>query len=155
MTIVTMKHVTQYCRARDIEREELTTFTITNEIGFNVFDRLFSRIFSAFPDRVTEIGESAFFYCTALKFVTIPRSITMIGDGAFEGCYSLTSISLPDGIPCIGSYFFKHCHRLRSITFDSVTLEKELSGNFTSITIPVVMRIKFAFLECTSLDHHS
>ena len=42
------------------------------------------------PDSVTEIGNSAFSYCSGLTSVTIPDSVTSIGYAAFDGCSGLT-----------------------------------------------------------------
>ena len=42
------------------------------------------------PDSVTEIGNSAFSYCSGLTSVTIPDSVTSIGYAAFKGCSGLT-----------------------------------------------------------------
>ena len=42
---------------------------------------------------VTNIGSSAFYWCTSLTSITIPNSVTSIGYGAFYWCTSLTSIN--------------------------------------------------------------
>ena len=41
----------------------------------------------------TEIGERAFYNCTALTSVTIPASVTTIGEYAFFDCSALTSVT--------------------------------------------------------------
>lgn len=38
------------------------------------------------PNRVTNIGNKAFYYNSQLMEITIPNSITNIGEGAFQGC---------------------------------------------------------------------
>ena len=158
MTIVTKRHIDQYCRSLGIDREELTTCKITNGIGTHFFDQLYFRIFSTNLDNVTEIDRCTFFYCTSLKSITIPDSVTKIGDGAFEGCHALRSISIPDGIRCIGEYFFKECSSLTSITIpDSVTEICNRAfwncSSLKSISIPggVIKLGSFAFSDCTSL----
>jgi hypothetical protein len=44
------------------------------------------------PDRVTTIGNSAFFECDSLISITIPDSVTIIGNCAFRDCYSLSDV---------------------------------------------------------------
>ena len=44
------------------------------------------------PDSVTEIGDSAFYWCDSLTSITIPDSVTDIGYDAFYGCSGLTSV---------------------------------------------------------------
>lgn len=68
------------------------------------------------PDRVTSIGEYAFFGCTSLVTITIPESVTSIGRGAFYFCSSLETITLPDGLTSIGKDAFYHCYALKTIT---------------------------------------
>ena len=62
------------------------------------------------PAGVTEIGGSAFSYCTALASVVIPDSVTEIGKGAFSGCESLASVVIPDSVTRIGDSAFKGCN---------------------------------------------
>ena len=46
---------------------------------------------------VTNIGEYAFCYCSAMTSVTIPESVTSIGSTAFYSCSGLTEIKVADG----------------------------------------------------------
>ena len=66
-------------------------------------------------DKVTEIGNNAFYGCTSLTSVTIGNSITSIGDYAFSGCTSLTSVTIPDSVTSIGRYAFYNCSSLTSV----------------------------------------
>lgn len=43
------------------------------------------------PDEATQIGDYAFYNCTALTNITIPANVTYIGQNAFYGCSALTS----------------------------------------------------------------
>ncbi|MCR5503603.1 MAG: leucine-rich repeat protein [Lachnospiraceae bacterium] len=92
----------------------------------------------SFPDSVTEIRDSAMYYCTSLrevKFsaslwkigyqafyncsslrkVTLPEGIAEIGDSAFSTCYALRSVNLPATLTSLGNYAFAYCDELRSI----------------------------------------
>lgn len=52
------------------------------------------------PDRLTTIGQRAFYGTTSLKSVTIPESVTSIGDQAFHSAPVVTEI--PAGVQKIG-----------------------------------------------------
>lgn len=73
---------------------------------------------------VTNIGSSAFAYCSSLTSVTIPDSVTSIGEATFHGCRSLTSVTIPDSVTSIGDYAFYGCSGLTSMTFNSFTKNK-------------------------------
>ena len=60
----------------------------------------------AIGDRVTYIGDEAFFNCVNLTSITIPESVTTIGDRVFDRCSSLTSIAIPNNITSIGWTFY-------------------------------------------------
>ncbi|MBE6855537.1 MAG: leucine-rich repeat domain-containing protein, partial [Ruminococcus sp.] len=64
---------------------------------------------------VTEIGERAFYECTALTGVTFPDTLTGIGWDAFYGCTSLTSVTIPESVTFIKSYAFSDCTSLSEI----------------------------------------
>jgi len=91
---------------------------------------------------VTEIGDSAFYYCTSLTGITIPANVTSInrgafvycadltsvtfmagsqletiGDQAFYGCASLTDITIPASVMSIGEWAFEKCASLATVTF--------------------------------------
>ncbi len=87
-------------------------------------------------DKVTSIGNYAFYGCTGLTGVEIPNSITSIGNCAFYGCAGLTNITIPNSVTSIGSYAFSGC------------------TGFTSITVPnsVTSIGEYAFYGCTGLE---
>lgn len=88
------------------------TFHIQNGVLFGVTD---CDAHVTIPDYITEIGDLAFFGCTALQSVSIPDSVTAISDDAFEDCTRLQSVSIPDSVAHIGDYAFYNCPALRSV----------------------------------------
>ncbi len=88
------------------------TFHIQNGVLFGVTD---CDAHVEIPDSVTEIGDLAFFGCTALQSVSIPDSVTAISADAFEDCTSLQSVSIPDSVAHIGDYAFYNCPCLHSV----------------------------------------
>jgi len=68
---------------------------------------------------VTNIGGSAFAYCTGLTNITISSSVTSIGNGAFWSCTNLTSIIIPNSVTNIEGWAFAYCSGLTSITIPS------------------------------------
>jgi hypothetical protein len=90
---------------------------------------------------VTNIGESAFHYCTGLTNVTIGNGVTIIADGAFSGCSGLTSVTIPNSVINIFMEAFKDCTGLTNVTIgNSVTRIgwSAFSGctGLTTVTIP-------------------
>ena len=49
------------------------------------------------PNRVTSIGNYAFYGCSSLTSITIPNSVTSIGDEAFYYCIKLNQINVATG----------------------------------------------------------
>ena len=74
-----------------------------------------------FADSVTEIGRSAFSYCSSLTSITIPNSVTSIGNYAFRDCDSLTSVTIPDSVTSIGDMVFLYCTSLTSVYCKATT----------------------------------
>ena len=133
-------------------------------IGYGAFAMRTNLKSFIIPESVTEIGVSAFAYCSSLaefngKFAssdgrcliidgvlnsfapaglteyTIPDSVTSIGLGAFVCCSSLASVTIPDSVTEIGSSAFSRCKSLTSVT---------IPNSVTSIG-------SSAFAGCTSL----
>ena len=86
-------------------------------------------------DGVTNIGISAFAFCTAMTDVTIADSVTSIGKGAFYECDSLTEIHLPDSVNNIGEFAFAWCNELSSINipFGVTHVRRETFSGCTSL----------------------
>lgn len=87
------------------------------------------------PDRLVEIGESAFYGCSKLSHVSLPESITHIGGNAFCKCAKLEHIELPSSLSTIEQGTFSECTSLQKVY---------LPNNVTSIGTG-------AFFLCSSL----
>ncbi|MGN1315965.1 MAG: leucine-rich repeat protein [Acutalibacteraceae bacterium] len=112
----------------------------------------------AFPDSVTSIGDSAFYYCKSLTSITIPNRVTSIGNYAFYYCTSLTSVTIGSGVTSIGGSAFRGCESLTSVTIpDSVTSIGDSAfyycTSLTSVTIGsgVTSIGEKTFIWCESL----
>ena len=66
-------------------------------------------------EKVTYIGDSAFYGCETLKKVAIPKNATYIGENAFSGCKALTEIKISDNVTHIGDWSFYDCTSLKKI----------------------------------------
>ncbi|MBO5234253.1 MAG: leucine-rich repeat domain-containing protein [Alistipes sp.] len=96
----------------------LTSYIIPNRvtsIGNYAFYDCTSLTSVTIPNSVTSIGTYAFNYCTGLTSVTIPNSVTSIGSSAFHNCTSLTSVTIPNSVTSIGNYAFCSCSKLAEV----------------------------------------
>ena len=64
---------------------------------------------------MTEIGERAFYQCTALQTVCLPNELREISSGLFYCCAALKEIQLPDSVESIAAMAFQNCTSLRSV----------------------------------------
>ena len=118
-----------------------------------------------FPEGVTKIGSSAF-YWTALQSVTIPATVEELGGYLFEGCRGLTSAGPVGGdydiqfywTDRIPAYAFYGCDYLEQITIpDTITeIGYDAFGLCTSlkeIALPDGLRTlgSSSFVRCTDL----
>lgn len=92
-------------------------------------------------NRVTSIGNYAFYSCRGLTSVTIPDSVTSIGSYAFENCSGLTSVTIPDSVTSIGNRAFMSCSGLTNVSIPNGVISiSELTfsncSGLTSVTIP-------------------
>ena len=102
----------------------------------------------------TEIGENAFYDCTALTSVSAPKATT-IGNEAFDGCSALTSVSLPEA-ETIGNKAFRYCSALTSVELPAATsigyYAFSSCTSLTRVSLPAATSIgESAFYECIAL----
>ena len=98
---------------KNMEQENLRDFGIEN----GVLKRyLGSGGAVKVPERVTSIGEKAFWGRTELTGITLPDGVTEIGEAAFYQCENLTEITLPAGLTNIGKWAFDGCEGLRRVS---------------------------------------
>lgn len=109
------------------------------------------------PDGLTNIGATAFAFCSDLKSVTIPSSVKTIGRSAFRAS-GLKSVTIPDNVTSCEPYAFATCASLTSVTLGSgiTTITEKMFADCTGLkefTIPAtVTGIDLnAFIGCTGL----
>ena len=61
-------------------------------------------------NKLTEIGEDAFYGCDNLEDINIPDGVTRIGKGAFELNFSLRKINIPSSVTYIAENAFACAH---------------------------------------------
>ena len=99
-------------------------------IGDSAFYDCRSLLSVEIADSVTSIGEQAFRYCSALTSIEIPDSVTSIGDSAFSWSDSLTNVVIGKGVTSIGTFAFGRCNLLTNITVsEKNTKYKSIDGN--------------------------
>ena len=94
---------------------------------------------------VKEIGDKAFYECSALASVIIPNSVMSIGNSAFSCCESLTSIRVEDGNTKYDSR--DNCNAIIETTTNTL-----IKGCQNTIIPNSVTSIRgFAFSDCSGL----
>ena len=124
-------------------------------IGDNAFYACKSLITIDFP-AATKVSNHAFHDCTSLTTVDFP-AVTKIGGNAFRGCTGLITVSFPAVNTGLGSNSFDSCTSLTTVYFP--ILDNAGGSSFahcTSLTtaeFPVVNTLSTAaFYGCTSLN---
>ncbi len=109
------------------------------------------------PEGLTNIGNNAFAFCSAMADITIPTSVTSIGANAFQSCSALKSVVFPAGLEEIGASAFMYTG------LESITLPERLHSigasafegcsALASANIPegVTSIGETAFLGCSAL----
>ena len=118
------------------------------------------------PDSVKEIGERAFWNCTALEEVKLSKELITLTGLAFGKCTGLTSIEIPKTLTTVKTVYYSYndqgpfydCSNLKNVTIEegAETIPQYLfaKSGIAEIQIPdSVKEIKaFAFWNCTELE---
>lgn len=109
---VRLKTAGKYC-----DRDIVVTATGCDN---SVEDGLIKRTLTEYTnDRVTSIGQYAFYRNSTIKSISFPL-VTTISQYAFGICASLANINFPS-LKTLGSYSFQSCTSLKSVEFPSLT----------------------------------
>lgn len=71
--------------------------------------------------KLTEIGDYAFQYNTAMTEFNIPKSVTQIGTSAFFSCTALTEITIPENVLVIKNSAFSNCQNVTIIHYNAIS----------------------------------
>lgn len=100
-----------------------------------VMNSIIDRSITEFKDnKVTSIGQYAFYGCTALANVDLPNVTTLNGE-VFNNCTSLVNIALPNVTRLAGKSIFQSCKSLKKIRLPE------------ALNIP-----NYTFHSCTNLE---
>lgn len=107
---------------------------------------------------VSQVGSSAFAYCTNLKTVTLEKGVKVIGDYAFAGCSRLTGVEIPEGVTEIGQSAFAYCERMTTVSLPSTlksigTYAFNACEKLDGVELPSGLETlgSFAFCQCKAL----
>ena len=110
------------------------------------------------PNGVTSIGNESLRMCTSLTSVAIPSSVTYIGDGAFFDCVSLKSMTVPSGVTSLNNGVLYNCSSMKSLSLPNglVNIGNESirgCSALTNVSIPATVTTigDGAFYDCTGL----
>lgn len=98
-----------------LETIDLTGIT---EIGEDAFYHCTALRSIAVPEGISELKGSVFGNCTALESVTLPSTLDIIGDSCFYSCVALKEIQIPGRVDTIGNYAFFNCPSLSVIAIN-------------------------------------
>ena len=95
---------------------------------------------------VTQIGENAFWGCTAITSVTLPKTLAIIEASAFAGCSALETVNTPQPLSEIGDYAFDGCRSLKAFSLDA-SISALGKGCFRGCTSLKTMKFPTSFTE--------
>lgn len=120
-----------------------------------VCDGIIDKSLTEYADnRVTSIGEYAFYNCTNMTKIELPNA-TSVGVFSFYGCSSVRTINLPIAVD-IGNYAFYNHYAMESIYIPVATSIGKSAIRYcttlTKIDLPKVTLIDtYAFYNCSAL----
>ena len=79
----------------------------------------------AISDKITKIGQHAFYDCSKLTGINWGENVREIGNYAFNSCSGLTSLVFPDSLRSIGTNTFVGCSNITSIILNEGLEEVE------------------------------
>lgn len=79
-------------------------------------------------NRITKVGQYAFYGCTQLVEVDIPNAIS-IGKEAFQNCSRMTKLNVPN-VETIGQYAFQSVYGVKKMVFPKVKAIDNYAGLF-------------------------
>ncbi len=113
------------CQITGIGKYSETELIIPNDISGN---------------RVTSIGDSAFYYSTGFTSVKVPYSVTIVGNYAFSSCHDLEKAEVNHGTEQLGIAVFMSCHNLKTVTLPASI---KYIGDYTFYDCPKLSSIYF------------
>ena len=69
-------------------------------------------------DSICSLGDTTFYHCAELRAISIPDSVKVIGHHCFDGCQLLTEISIPASTIAIGNCAFSGCTQLADVVIE-------------------------------------
>lgn len=124
---------------------EMWNYDFADNIGdgaTNPWDSYRNNIYKVDLDqRITRIGDFAFYEFKNLIQIEIPESVSAIGQWSFCSCESLPSIQIPESVSSIGQGAFDICNSIQSITIPSNVTEISY-GAFADCDNLVTVEIK-------------
>ncbi len=105
------------------------------------------------PDSVENIGQEAFYCCTALKEVKLPSHLKYICRSAFNFCKNLEKVTLPEGTRHIEFRAFRDCKALREV-FIPETVGFIGEEAFYGCNKIKIICAKGSYAEQYAKDHH-
>ena len=143
LTSVTLPAGLKYIGGEAFMRTGLTSVTIPDSvtfIDFRAFIECEQLKTAVIGTGLSEIPESCFERCTALKKVTMSNNVTTIGMRAFNDCSALSDITLPSSLHEIADGAFSRCLSITGVTLPAslTMIGRDAFDNtgLTSITIP-------------------
>lgn len=99
-------------------REEIRSVVLPNKlthIGELAFYDCYRLTMMDLPDAVESIGDFAFASCEKLQMADLGDGLKSIGESAFHGCWELLDVCLPSSLQTIGNQAFYDCSSITSV----------------------------------------